>query len=519
MSRENLFYESVEREAPPLLGFIPRYLGVMLVSYRRVPKAQSNTHKPPADPLKLEIDGVKTMSSAPIAISGATPNHSQKHAEDIPTDSDEAEMPEVALDCNRHIIPEWMLRGQRNRSLSHSNISGSSFIAQRRLHGALPAGTASSPDLASGTTATMRRSPLSGDVTWEELQLDAPTPVNSPNQGLAVFPGQLIQRAATLGNGLAPNRPPLQTFASERTIPGSPWFGGTGSTMVNTRLKDHVFSTVLRRFRKRYRPKPLGYARTEDEGELADAESDNADRHIASRSRRKLFRQNGDHVSGSHSDGYDTTLRRTHNSYGLHESPPSTKIQRPLFGNGRMSSAPRFEPLGFDKNLPPSISRRRSRSRSVGAHPLKQMLRQPTIAEQAATIPEQIEHEPPVTRQNHFILMEDLTGRLKRPCVIDLKMGTRQYGMDATSAKKKSQRKKCDRTTSRSLGVRVCGMQVGNQLVIFFRFVHLFICVGSRCGIRRRNLIRLKTSTAVEKSVPKNLTLSSDRFSSTASDY
>lgn len=490
MSRENLFYEAVEREAPPLLDFIPRYLGVMLVSYRRVPRGSS------VPPSKDLLWAKSAEHDARTPLPRVTPEeaihhpprreHPNTEADDAggDTDTGEAELPEVALASNQHIIPRWMLRGGRYRAWSHSGSGASSFLSSRRFRRShLNGYTASSPDL--GLTAGHSTSFGNGyQATSSPLAHSHPipsedvTPTGSPStsSGMVLNGGEVRGHQSPLRVPEEIGTPkPRSAPMSPTTSLGSPFFGGIGSTTVNTKFKDHVFSTLLRRFCKSRVGRSAYQSQVEDDGDFADGEDDDAARSTLASRKKKLHPL--ERLRQEESRTFGQRLRRVRSDVNLSRRSvsPSADIFEFEDGGDELKDSV-LEPSLRNLNSGSFVARshRRSRSRSQDSPNPYRLIQPHYSGEQQPSTPTHPEVDSSVTRQNHFILMEDLTGRLKYSCVLDLKMGTRQYGMDATSVKKKSQRKKCDRTTSRSLGVRVCGMQVSKKANHIFHAIQIY---------------------------------------------
>lgn len=66
------------------------------------------------------------------------------------------------------------------------------------------------------------------------------------------------------------------------------------------------------------------------------------------------------------------------------------------------------------------------------------------------------------------------------PCVLDLKMGTQQHGDDATEEKKAGKIRKCQQSTTSTIGVCISGMQVNLKIT---PSVHVCMMQKSKQGV------------------------------------
>ncbi|KAF2428629.1 SAICAR synthase-like protein [Tothia fuscella] len=494
-NRENEFYETVEQKHPELLEFLPRYIGVLNVTYRKAPKRKKTKVSPDsrdrqsADvPNPSNNGGMSPLSDSSASLTNpGSINHQSTVPEGprIVSHSQQAmPIPQVVFENNRHIIPSNLFRHPSRPLTPRPSMSNPEALSQmQRRHqsdGPYASSTLAVPQEGNPYRPTMKQHQSWGATTvntklQEQVlkEVFSPPPVHHRRRRDRNHHG-VPRNLIDVDPSIAGSAPTTRRGSADVSALHSSFSEGTDSIHNRLLISEAERRTSLlsaneaRHFTPPTSPDIVAQPHETENPQTAIRSTSTVGR--APRRRRRsgggMRRRLIDLESGKRSelefheeDGYggdgeevfvmdDNYSPPVISESSARASPPCQLTQtiialKPLPGS--MLPAPVVRPSEIVIK-PDAAEASVDPDSDYGAGPCN--------PREAQTDKEH--------RAELFLLLEDLTSGMSKPCVLDLKMGTRQYGVEANEKKQRSQRRKCQKTTSVELGVRVCGMQVWN---------------------------------------------------------
>ncbi|KAL6248472.1 inositol polyphosphate kinase kcs1 [Rhinocladiella similis] len=467
-NRENEFYERIEHRHPDMLKFLPRYIGVLNVTFSKGPKQPTATEASTDD--QSIANGSESTNSAEKR--GHTGQPEVEGTKGIPQprivshSQQIGSIPQVILEQNKHIIPsDYFLLPERPRSAdpNHGRRPSKDFdISSSPLHkhGSLvrPPSRPPMPEHSPSWGNTSVNEGLKDKILREVF---GPPPIQYLRRHPAAhstMPRLKGGHGSRRRSNLSVNSLPQQNVQPPEELPQRPhpeMAAKIPPLLAPSRTKSSVNSQSTESM---YSSSASAY----DEYKLEQVKTTGSDLSTAS--------------SG---DARAPHVKRRHSGMGLRRRRKSV--------NDNSTNLEYFEDEAYSTDIGPDVGTDVfTMDQDPKADPFKERKDSRTAGHQSGlghseeathqegglnNIPEQVEtnlvpSNPKEAQSSnagdrvaYFILLEDLTSGMGRPCVLDLKMGTRQFGVEATKKKMESQRRKCKMTTSQQLGVRICGMQ------------------------------------------------------------
>ncbi|KAK3944506.1 inositol hexakisphosphate kinase 1 [Diplogelasinospora grovesii] len=461
-NRENEFYERVEKYHRDLLAFLPRYIGVLNVTFQKQPRRKSTLKREDAAALeRSQIDQSESSTSTqcngnareespqkPLRLQA--PNSHVRVISQSLQPTTQGPVPTVTFVDNQHILPRNLLQPTPN-GLGYVGRyrSSSASVQHQHMNGHVEAATTNGQQEALRPTLEDRHANSWGATT-----------VNKKLRNEVFNDAFLKQPIAIHRHRKGHHRPGPRRTLQQVLRPAS-----SDPNLIDSRKKQACsLESAYEQTQGQNGTRPLQTQSDLGHSGSCCEDSDPGPKDVTGTSAPEP------EIMGDSSPAQKR--KRRYSGTGLRRKPADVRDP----SRGDLKYFEEADDAGYkgdheDVPTPPAHEAKAVHHNGVISHredlstiPSAATSGPPSPTAEFKKIPRPVNPKEAQTQRDsrveYFLLLEDLTAGMKRPCIMDLKMGTRQYGVDANPKKQKSQQGKCAKTTSRELGVRVCGLQV-----------------------------------------------------------